>query len=160
MRDYIKERDQRRDGGRLKLKPKSELHHLENYDISNQKTELLHCAQYKWEILIIHYTFKQQENVPSAAVKKNGDNSCSDKKVGKGRCRQWIRGSVCHSLLYLWHYPCLCLFNCHCLWHHPCLCLCHWHCHCLCLCLSLLVDKGGWLASFKAKLVMDYRCKD
>ena len=135
MRDYIKERDQRRDGGRLKLKPKSELHHLENYDIWNQKTELLHCAQYKWEILI-----KQQENVPSA-VKKNGDNSCSDKKVGKGRCRQWIRGSVCHSLLYLWHYPCLCLFNCHCLWHHSC------------PCLSFLVDKGRWLASFKATLV-------
>ena len=153
MRDYIKERDQRRDGGRLKLKPKSELHHLENYDIWNQKTELLHCAQYKWEILIKKYI----QAVPSA-VKKNGDNSCSDKKVGKGRCRQWIRGSVCHSLLYLWHHPCLCLFDCHCLWHHPWLCLCHWHCHCLCL--SLLVDKGRWLASFKAKLVMDYRCKD
>ena len=33
MRDNIKEEDQSQDRRRLKLKPKSELHHPSNYDI-------------------------------------------------------------------------------------------------------------------------------
>ena len=30
-------------------------------------------------------------------IMDDGDNSCVDKKVGKGRCREGIRGSVYHS---------------------------------------------------------------
>ena len=89
MRDYIKEEDQSQDRRRLKLKPKSELHHPSNCDIWYQEIVSILLDALKnstvpsvksLSYLTFYISFVHGEQCAPSAMKKSDDKSCREIK--------------------------------------------------------------------------------